>query len=62
MKNTLKIVFVLALIFASTNSYSQILNPGEKIPAGAIVYSLPSTTIHLSVEAEFESFVAGPYA
>ena len=31
-------------------------------PAGTILYSLPKTSIHLTVTAEKESFLAGPYA
>ncbi|MCF0163874.1 MAG: DUF4831 family protein [Bacteroidales bacterium] len=29
---------------------------------GVVIYSLPSTTVSLTVEAEKESFIAGPYA
>lgn len=32
------------------------------VPQGSIVYSLPQTTIHLSVQARCEQFTAGPYA
>ena len=31
-------------------------------PAGTVSYSLPLTTLHFEVEAELESFFAGPYA
>lgn len=62
MKGTLKILLVLSLLMTAYRVDGQILNPGEKIPAGAIVYSLPITTVHLIVEAEYESFTAGPYA
>ena len=40
---------------------AQVLN-GTEAPAGAIVYSLPSTTIALKVTAEHEAYQAGPYA
>ena len=62
MKNILKSLLLLSLIMTTCRVEGQILNPGEKIPAGAIVYSLPITTIHLVVEAEHQSFIAGPYA
>jgi hypothetical protein len=50
------------MLFVSVAAEAQIVNPGERVPAGAIVYSLPFTTIHLEVEAEYEEFIAGPYA
>ncbi len=62
MKSTVKLVLVMAFIFAFKSMAGQILNPGDKIPAGAIVYSLPVTSLHFEVEAQYESFVAGPYA
>lgn len=49
-------------LFAGYNSNAQILNGGQSTPSGAVVYSLPSTTISLKVTAEHESFVAGPFA
>jgi len=49
-------------MLGATNLSSQILNPGDRVPAGAIVYSLPVTNIHLVVETTHELFVAGPYA
>lgn len=35
---------------------------GGNDPVGTLVYSLPSTTLSFEVEAECESFFAGPYA
>jgi hypothetical protein len=34
----------------------------EVLPQGAIVYSLPSTTLYFKVEADCEKYMAGPYA
>lgn len=49
-------------LLSGYNSNAQILSSGQPAPAGAVVYSLPSTTISLKVTADHESFVAGPYA
>ena len=38
------------------------LLPEARAQAGAVVYSLPRTTIHIQVEARREAFTAGPYA
>lgn len=57
-----KSLLVAATVFAAATVNAQILTPGEQIPQGAIIYSLPSTTISLKVTADHESFVAGPYA
>lgn len=61
---TFRIVLAIVLLMAVGNSGAngQILQPTEAVPAGAIIYSLPYTTIALEVTAEHESFVAGPYA
>lgn len=62
--NRLKRIFfaVVAIAVTSTTISAQVLTPETKAPQGAIIYSLPSTTIALKVTAEHESFVAGPYA
>lgn len=56
-------LFVAAFLFAALQipAYAQVLN-GAVAPEGAIVYSLPSTTIAFKVTAEHEAYVAGPYA
>lgn len=61
MKIVKPLILAFALLFGF-NANAQILNSSEPAPAGAIIYSLPSTTISLAVTAEHESFVAGPYA
>ena len=56
-------LFLAALLVAAFQMplAAQVLD-GVEAPAGAIVYSLPSTTIALKVTAEHESYQAGPYA
>ena len=54
--------FAVVALAASTTMFAQVLTPGAHAPNGAIIYSLPSTTIALKVTAAHESFVAGPYA
>lgn len=58
MKNLNKLVIAIAMISASFNMSAQKKSDSE----GLLTYSLPSTTIILEVEAEQESFFAGPYA
>lgn len=62
MKNNFRLFPVFLLLLVSFTAEAQIINPGERVPAGAIVYSLPFTTVHIEVVAEYEDFVAGPYA
>ena len=62
MNNLLKCILLTASVITAGEAVSQTVRPDEKIPLGAIVYSLPSTTIHFDVVADHESFVAGPYA
>ncbi len=54
--------FISLFVIGVFSLNAQILNPGEGAPTGALVYSLPATTLHLRVEAQYEDFVAGPYA
>lgn len=62
MKNLVKILLIAIALTTTISAESQIINPGQGVPAGAIVYSLPMTSVHLKVSAEYESFIAGPYA
>lgn len=62
MKNIKKILSLGVVILLANSLSAQVLNPGERVPLGAIVYSLPSTTINLTVEAQHDHFVPGPYA
>lgn len=62
MNKVLKTGLILICLLVTFEAESQTINQGEKLPQGAIVYSLPSTTIQFVVEANHESFVSGPYA
>jgi len=62
MNKILKCFLLLASLIIASEAGSQTVKQGDKIPLGAIVYSLPSTTIHFEVVADHESFIAGPYA
>lgn len=55
MKSMLKVMAAAGLMIASAAASAQ-------DPQGSLVYSLPSTTVRLQVEAQKESFYAGPYA
>lgn len=62
MNTIRKSLLIAACFIAAGTVQAQILTPGEAVPQGAIIYSLPSTTISLKATARHESFVAGPYA
>lgn len=61
-KILLKATLIALLMCGVNEARSQFINPGDKIPAGAIVYSLPITSLHIVAEATFENFTAGPFA
>ncbi|MBR2478376.1 MAG: DUF4831 family protein [Bacteroidales bacterium] len=61
MKKLRMIVAALLVCGAQFSASAQVLD-GVEAPAGAVVYSLPSTTIALKVTAEHEAYQAGPYA
>ncbi len=63
MRRILTTILLTAATVAAASA--QIFNKVESLdeaPAGVVVYSLPSTTIHLSVEAVCESYTPGIYA
>ncbi len=62
MNRILKSTLLSIFVFSAIEAESQILRPGEVLPQGALVYSLPSTTLRFVAEAAHESFIAGPYA
>ena len=62
MRRLFKLLLLVISLTAATKSGAQGVSPGERVPSGAIVYSLPITILHFVVDAECESFIAGPYA
>ena len=58
-----KIVIIGFLFFANMaiNAQTPLVNSGQ-VPQGTLIYSLPSTSILIRVEATHEFFTAGPYA
>lgn len=62
MKGIRMFFLASAVLAGGIDAGAQVLLQGEQAPQGAIIYSLPSTTIGLKVTANHESFVAGPYA
>lgn len=53
---TIKLTTALASLLLAFTAFAQ------SVPNGAVIYSLPRTTITLTVEAEFSAFTPGPYA
>ena len=62
MKQIFYKALTLACLLSPTLLWAQEVRQGDLIPEGAVVYSLPMTTLHIRVEAEREVFTAGPYA
>ena len=56
---TLNYALAAALMSVNIAAYAQ---SGHSDPEGSLVYSLPSTSVKLEVEARQETFHAGPYA
>jgi len=50
------------LFFAASPSYSQIFRSSEATPQGAVIYSLPQTSIKVTLKVSMKNFSAGPYA
>ena len=64
MKLRIITVPVLAGIMALTAAGQNVnrLEKGQTPPDGVVIYSLPMTSIHLSVEAVCETYTPGPYS
>ena len=64
MKLRISTVPVLAGIVALTAGGQNVnrLEKGQTPPDGVVIYSLPMTSIHLSVEAVCETYTPGPYS
>lgn len=62
MDKIVKTLLASALLFVAGTSIAQNQGKPEVFPQGSIVYSLPSTSLYFTVEAEKESFTPGPYA
>ena len=58
------IFFVMScfLLNLTDSLFAQEVKAGSSIPDGAVVYSLPMTTLSIDVEVEKEVFTAGPYS
>ncbi|MCL1974394.1 MAG: DUF4831 family protein [Bacteroidetes bacterium] len=53
---------IFGLLITGSAVFAQEIKSGDILPDGAVVYSLPMTTVYIQVEAEREIFTAGPYA
>ena len=62
IKRIFSLTLLTGFIIAGGVAVAQELRRGDIIPDGAVIYSLPMTTLHIEVEAEQETFTAGPYA
>ena len=56
------LTLAFGLLISGNAVFAQEITSGALIPDGAVVYSLPMTTLYIQVEAEREVFTAGPYA
>lgn len=57
-----RMVLLLAALAFCTVSNAQILRSGEPVPQGAVIYSLPQTSVKVDVKVRRTVFTAGPYA
>ena len=56
-------IIIAALLLASaTPSFSQIFKSTDAAPAGTVIYSLPQTSVRVTVTVSLSKFTAGPYA
>ena len=53
---------MLCMVAGAHAANAQMLSQSEEQPSGTVIYSLPSTSIMMTVVAEKETFIAGPYA
>ena len=53
---------LLAAILILAPAHSQIIRESDQLPQGAIIYSLPQTSIRVSVKVLCTEFTPGPYA
>lgn len=66
--NSMKLRVITALALAGAVTVSAAgqnvnrIEPGQTPPDGVVIYSLPSTSVHLTVEAVCESYTPGPYS
>ena len=50
------------MLISATSAKAQLFNAADNVPAGAVVYSLPQTSIVLKGDYAVKTFTAGPYA
>ena len=50
------------MLASATPSFSQIFKSSDATPAGTVIYSLPQTSIRVTVKVSLSKFTAGPYA
>ena len=62
LRNIKKLVLLFAAFSFFTTAQAQVLRDGDPVPQGAVIYSLPETSINISVTASHISFAAGPFA
>ena len=58
----ISILVAAFLLAAATPSFSQIFKSADAAPSGTVIYSLPQTSIRVTVKVSLSKFTAGPYA
>ncbi|MBR5398778.1 MAG: DUF4831 family protein [Bacteroidales bacterium] len=56
------ILIAVLLLASATPSFSQIFKSTDAAPAGTVIYSLPQTSVRVTVTVSLSKFTAGPYA
>lgn len=58
----ISILIATLMLASATPSFSQIFKSSDATPAGTVIYSLPQTSIRVTVKVSLSKFTAGPYA
>jgi len=58
----ISILVAAFLLLAASPLHSQIFKSSDPTPQGAVIYSLPQTSIKVTIKVSLKSFTAGPYA
>lgn len=58
----ISILVAAFLLAAATPSFSQIFKSTDAAPSGTVIYSLPQTSVRITVKVSLTKFTAGPYS
>jgi hypothetical protein len=62
LRNIKNLILLFTALSFFTTAQAQVLKDGDPVPQGAVIYSLPETSINILVSVSHVSFAAGPFA